>query len=57
MALDAHIEMLKQKHSDLENQLMSLTCSPSSSDSELKSLKRQKLQIKDQISRLQTQAA
>jgi len=57
MALDAHIDMLKQKHGELEAQLMSLAASPSIPDVELRSLKQQKLQLKDQISRLQSEAA
>jgi len=57
MALTAHIEVLMQKHGELEQRLTSLSTSPSANDTELSLLKRQKLQLKDQITRLKSQAA
>ena len=57
MALDAHIQSLEQKHQQLEDRLAELTASPSTNSLEVKDVKRQKLQIKDQISRLRQEAA
>ena len=57
MALDAHIQSLEQKHQQLEDRLAELTASPSSSSIDVAEVKRHKLQIKDEISRLRSEAA
>lgn len=57
MSLQSHIEQLKQRHGALENQLAELVSSPSSSDDELAQVKRQKLRVKDQITRLESEQA
>ena len=57
MALDAHIQSLVEKHQALEGQLAELAASPSVNHTELTLLKRRKLQLKDQIARLQSDAA
>lgn len=57
MALTAHIQSLQLKHQELETQLDSLKSSPSTSDLELNAVKRTKLQLKDEITRLMEQQA
>ena len=57
MTASARLEALKQKHRDLDNQLLKLSASPSISDSDIAELKRRKLQLKDEIARMQSQAA
>lgn len=57
MSLQAHIERLRERHGHLESQLSELMASPSASDDELAEVKRQKLRVKDEITRLQSEAA
>jgi len=57
MSVEAHIEQLKERHTALESELSNLTASPSVSDVELAEVKRQKLRLKDEINRLQSEAA
>ena len=52
MSVDAHIAQLQQKHKALEAELSNLTKTPSASDMELARVKREKLKLKDEISRL-----
>ena len=54
MSVDAHIQQLKQRHQSLESELSTLKTSPSVSDVEIAEVKRQKLRLKDQISRLKS---
>lgn len=54
MSVNAHIQQLEQKHKMLESELASLSASPSASDLELLKVKREKLRLKDEISRLQS---
>ena len=54
MALSEHIETLKQKHRDLDIEISRLLSSPSSTDREVSLLKRRKLQLRDQIARLES---
>ena len=56
MSVEAHIQQLKERHTALESELSELVASPSASDEEMAEVKRQKLRLKDEISRL-TQAA
>jgi hypothetical protein len=47
-----HVEALKAKHASLEHAISEETARPYPDDDALCSLKKKKLQIKDQISRL-----
>ena len=55
MSLEAHIETLEKKHGVLEEELHSAMLHPSTGDTMIAELKRQKLKIKDEIERLRTQ--
>ena len=55
MTIEAHIETLEKKHVVLEEQLHSAMLHPSTADTEIAELKRQKLRVKDQIERLRSQ--
>jgi len=54
MSLSSHIQELKKKHQSLNNDVETLQRSPASDDLELAKLKKQKLMLKEQISRLST---
>ena len=49
MALQSHIDTLKQRHQELESRLSELMAMQSSSDDDIVDVKRKKLQIKDKI--------
>ena len=53
MSLQAHLGELQAKHRALEAALAEAMNHPASSDAEIAELKRKKLKIKDEISRLQ----
>ena len=53
MSLQAHLGELHAKHRALEAQLAEAMNHPASTDAEIAELKRKKLRIKDEISRLQ----
>lgn len=53
MSTQAHLEALKAKHKALEAQLADATAHASSSDQELAAIKHEKLQIKDEIAKLE----
>jgi len=53
MSVEAHVAQLQQRHASLEEKLEELVASPSTTDTELSELKRQKLQLKDEIHRLE----
>ena len=57
MSVEAHIQQLKERHMALESELSELISSPSASDQEKAEVKRQKLRLKDEINRLQSEAA
>lgn len=57
MSLTAHVEELKKKHQTLSEQVENLQRSPGSSDAEIAELKKQKLRVKEEITRLETVAA
>ena len=57
MAISNRIQTLEEKHGELEAQLQALSTSPSASDTEIANVKRQKLQLKDEIERLRQMAA
>lgn len=55
MPLDSHIDSLKTRHQQLDDQLNEMKLAASVDEIELRSLKQQKLAIKDKIEKLQTQ--
>jgi hypothetical protein len=57
MSLQAHLGELHAKHKALEAELAEAINHPASSDAEIAELKRKKLKIKDEISRLEHQHA
>ena len=52
MSVNAHLQELRKKHQKLSDKVEEAQRSPGSSDIELASLKKQKLQIKEEIHRL-----
>lgn len=54
MALNAHLAELGEKHRLLERKIQEALASPSSSDAEIRRMKREKLRIKDEIARLES---
>jgi len=52
MTLVSHLDQLKQKHHNLEQQLENARKHPSISDQEIAEIKRQKLQLKDKIDKI-----
>ncbi|MCF6321161.1 MAG: DUF465 domain-containing protein [Rhizobiaceae bacterium] len=54
MAIETHIQQLEEKHKELDSVLGQMLNQPSACDVEIADVKRQKLQIKDRISRLRT---
>ena len=57
MSLQAHLGELHAKHNDLKEELSELMNHPAASDEEIAELKRKKLRIKDEISKLEHQSA
>jgi hypothetical protein len=53
MSLQAHLSELASKHKALETELSEALAHPASSDAEIAELKRKKLRIKDEITKLQ----
>jgi len=53
MSLQSHLGELASKHKALEAQLLEAIAHPASSDEEIAELKRRKLKIKDEITRLE----
>ena len=52
MSLSSHVQELKKKHETLSHSVEELQRSPATDDLEIAKLKKQKLHIKEQISRL-----
>lgn len=52
MSLSSHVEELKKKHQNLSEQVEEMQRSPGTHDSEIAALKKQKLRLKEEISRL-----
>jgi len=52
MSLSSHIEELRKKHLSLSNEVETAMKSPASNDFEIARLKKQKLLLKEQITRL-----
>ena len=57
MSLQAHLGELHSKHKALEAALSEAMNHPASSDAEIAELKRKKLKLKDEITRLEHQHA
>ena len=57
MSLQAHLGELHAKHRALEAELADAMNHPASSDAEIAALKRKKLKLKDEITRLEHQQA
>lgn len=55
MSVQAHLGELAAKHKALEAELEDVLSHPASSDAEIAELKRKKLRIKDEISKLADQ--
>ncbi len=55
MSLQAHLSELAAKHKALEAELTEAMAHPASSDSEIAEIKRRKLKIKDEMTRLENQ--
>ena len=52
MSLNSHLEELKRKHTTLSHAVETAQRAPASDDIELATMKKQKLRLKEQISRL-----
>lgn len=52
MSVESHLVALQQKHSNLEEQIREMMMQPASDNSRLSDLKRQKLKLKDEMSKL-----
>ena len=57
MSLQSHLSELHAKHRALEAELADAMNHPASSDAEIAELKRKKLKLKDEITRLEHQHA
>jgi hypothetical protein len=55
MTLQAHLGELISKHKALEKELADAIAHPASTDQEIAEIKRRKLKIKDEITRLESQ--
>ena len=56
MSMESHLAKLQQKHGEIERKLDEIAHHPSADDLELADLKRRKLHLKDEISKIQTTA-
>ena len=54
MSLSTHLAELSEKHKHLERQIAEKMASPSTDELEIHRLKREKLKLKDRISKLQS---
>lgn len=54
MSITSHIEALRRKHAALSEKVEAAQSSPGFSDTEIVQLKKQKLQVKEEITRLET---
>ena len=54
MSVSSHIEQLKKKHQHLSDTVETLQRSPAATDAEIASMKKQKLAIKEEITKLST---
>lgn len=56
MSINAHLMELEKRHRALEEEIAEALMHPSSDNLKIAELKRRKLQVKDEIARLQTEA-
>jgi hypothetical protein len=54
MSIQEHLVELKARHRELEEKIADALAHPSSDDSKIAELKRRKLHVKDEITRMQT---
>lgn len=54
MSIDNHLETLRARHRELDEQVAMLEASPSAGTLEITELKKKKLHLKQQIEKLQT---
>jgi hypothetical protein len=52
MSIDAHLATLEKKHGELEDKLRTVQSQPAVHDDMIVDIKRRKLRLKDQISRI-----
>ncbi len=52
MSVESHLAQLQRRHEALKKQIEEATAHPGTDDLEITKMKRRKLQIKDEISRL-----
>lgn len=57
MSVSSHVEELRKKHQHLSTQVEEAQRAPGISDSEIASMKKQKLRLKEQITRLSMSAS
>jgi hypothetical protein len=57
MSLETHLAELQRQHRALEAEIAEARAHPSVDDLEIKELKRRKLQVKDEIARLQVDSS
>ena len=57
MSMQSHLAELERKHEALETELSDALAHPSVDDITIAELKRRKLQVKDEITRLKTDAS
>jgi len=57
MSIQSHLAELERRHQALEQELSDALAHPSTDDLKIAELKRRKLQVKDEIARLQGEAA
>ncbi len=57
MSVHSHIEQLELRHRNLDEELSALAKSPSATDREVREVKRRKLQLKDEIARLNSRTS
>ncbi|SPF75155.1 hypothetical protein ALP8811_00140 [Aliiroseovarius pelagivivens] len=57
MSMSSHLEELRRKHEVLSEKVEEIQRSPGSTDAEISELKKQKLQLKEEIERLTTATA
>jgi hypothetical protein len=55
MALMAHLQELSERHRQLERRIEEAVARPGSDDLEIRRMKQEKLKLKDEITRLQSE--
>ena len=56
MAIESHLAELERRHQTLEQEISDALAHPSTDDLQIAELKRRKLQVKDEITRLRQDA-